>query len=58
MIIQNRELEALQQKIREAEDRLKARETLTSAETDNSKNDTGQREEDYRSTGESSLRSI
>lgn len=58
MIIQNRELEALQQKIREAEDRLKARETLTSAETDNSKHDTGKREEDYRSTGESSLRSI
>lgn len=50
MIIQNRELEELQQKIREAEERLKARESL--AMEGSSKNTTGQHDGEYRSAGE------
>lgn len=38
MIIQSRELEALQKKIREAEDRLKARETPTVPEEGSEQN--------------------
>lgn len=49
MMIQNRELEELQQRIREAEERLKARES--GAVEDNSKN-TGQRDGESRPAGE------
>lgn len=52
MIIQSRELEALQKKIRDAEERLKARESNAPAEGSNHKNGTGKREDDGRSTGE------
>lgn len=52
MIIQSRELEALQKKIRDAEERLKAREPGASSQGSSHQNGTGKREDDGRSTGE------
>lgn len=51
MLMQNRELEALQAKIRETEDRLKASES-TPAEGGSSSGHGGKREPQYGSTGE------
>lgn len=51
MIIQSRELEALQKKIRDAEERLKAREPGASSQGSSHQNGTGKREDDGRSTG-------
>lgn len=53
MMIQNRELEELQQRIREAEERLKARE---SGAVEGSSKNTGQRDGESRSAGE--IRSV
>jgi len=50
MIIQNRELEELQQRIREAEERLKARESIV---PESSSKNAGQRDGESRSAGES-----
>jgi hypothetical protein len=51
MLMQNRELEALQAKIRETEDRLKANES-TPTEGGSSSGHGGKREPQYGSTGE------
>lgn len=51
MMIQNRELEELQTRIREAEERLKARETNT-ARGNGSGTSPGKRDGQYQSTGE------
>lgn len=48
MIIQNRELEELQQRIREAEERLKARESIV---PESSSKNAGQRDSESRSAG-------
>lgn len=53
MIIQNRELEELQQRIREAEERLKARESIV---PESSSKNAGQRDGESRSAGE--IRSV
>lgn len=51
MMIQNRELEELQARIREAEERLKARESNTARGNDSGAS-AGKREGEYQRTGE------
>ncbi|KAI9934933.1 hypothetical protein MW887_000554 [Aspergillus wentii] len=51
MIIQNRELEELQQKIREAEERLKARQSVVMDGSSSRNGVAGQRGGEYRPTG-------